>query len=95
MVAKCDKQLVREELQKLRTKGKGMVLNQRMLVAVICKSINRVPSSKWEESFMKVNFHPDHRMPFDEWVKKIDSQLEEGQFFTDGDTSLYCAMPEI
>ena len=55
-----------------------MVLNQMMLVAVICKSINRVPSSKWEESFMKVNLHPDHHMPFDEWLKKIDSQLEGG-----------------
>ena len=66
-----------------------------MLCGIIVRQLSKTPGSKWKESFIKVNLHPDHHETFDKWVKRIDSQLEGEKFFKESDQLLYRAMPAV
>ena len=45
--------------------------------------------SAWINSFIRVNLHPDHRLSFLDWIKKIESQVVAGESFFKRRTSLY------
>jgi len=91
-VAKADKRHVREWLEKIR--HKIGIFNQWTLISTCLVALKSVLPSTWEDSFKKVNLHPDYRVPFDEWLKRIDDQLETGErFFVEREASMFDAMP--
>jgi hypothetical protein len=50
----------------------------------------------WVASFKKVNLHPDHRISFIDWIKKIDEKVEVGEhFFSKRNDSCFEAMPSF
>lgn len=92
-VAKTDKLKIRDIIDSVRSHRKGKLLHQFDLVACCIAGLKKVPGDAWEKSFIKVNLHPDHRVNFDEWVKRIDTTLVTGEKFFVGRRSLYDAMP--
>ena len=93
-VAKADKRLIREAIDK--TRRVVNILNQWILIGITIEAISKVDPKVWENSFVKVNLHPDHRVPFVDWLKRIDSKIETGErFFTKHNSSLYNAMPAL
>ena len=48
----------------------------------------------WEQSFINVNMHPHHRLPFKGWLKKIKEDLDKGAEFEDErEVELYDLLP--
>ena len=90
-VAKNDKAGMRMYLDLIRPHI-GVRLDQWFLIGVAIEALKKIKASAWIESFKKVNLHPVHRLPFDAWLKKIDSALSGGEFFA-ARTSLFDAMP--
>ncbi|KAI2498520.1 hypothetical protein MHU86_15980 [Fragilaria crotonensis] len=90
-VAKNDKAGMRMYLDLIRPHI-GVRLDQWFLIGVAIEALKKIKASAWIESFKKVNLHPVHRVPFDVWLKKIDSTLSGGEFFASR-TSLFDAMP--
>jgi hypothetical protein len=70
----------------------GVRHDQWFLIDVAIEALKKIKASAWIESFKKINLHPVHRVPFDVWLKKIDSTLSGGEFFASR-TSLFDAMP--
>ena len=70
LVAKQDKLLTKTYLGMLRTHLKGNI-DQYLLVAALCHVLKKVSESDaWKTSFIKVNLHLHHRLPFQHWIKK-------------------------
>ena len=69
LVAKQDKLLTKTYLGMLRTHLKGNI-DQYLLVATLCHVLKKVSESDaWKTSFIKVNLHPHHSLPFQDWIK--------------------------
>ncbi len=50
----------------------------------------------WISSFKKDNLHPDYRIPFLDWIKKIDEKVVAGEhFFHKHNNSFFQAMPSF
>jgi hypothetical protein len=95
LVAKADKRILRESLDKARGRISG-IINQKVMIGLVIRSLSQVPSKTWVESFVGVNLHPDRRIPFEEWLKKIDSKIQIGErFFKVRNRSLFDAMPAL
>lgn len=92
-VAKWDKKLVSEGLSDFKTGGGK--LDQLSLCTIVARQISKTPPDAWVKLFIKVNLHPNKKIPFDEWIKKIAGQLEGEHFLKKGDQSFYRAMPAI
>ena len=76
-VAKDDKVMMRDILSLLRTSTsitRGVV-DQYGLVHVALRCVSQFGEA-WETSFRWVNMHPDHRLSFKDWIKKIAPQLQ-------------------
>ena len=82
-VAKEDKRHMRSALAFLRatsTLTKAVVDGwQLVLVGLAC--VRDLKSETWIESFKAVNLHPHHRVPFEDWCKRIAHHLQGGQSF--------------
>jgi hypothetical protein len=66
------------------------------MIGLAIRSLSQVPSKTWVESFVAVNLHPDRRIPFEEWLKEIDSKIQTGErFFKVRNRSLFDAMPAL
>lgn len=95
-VAKEDKRLIRMAIDAVRIHNKSLVLNQQYLIGILLHALQKVRRATWGKSFIKVNLHPDHRIPFVQWLRKIDSHLETGErFFKNDSDGLYEAMPAL
>jgi hypothetical protein len=91
-VAKSDKRRIREFLDLVRLSRP--MIDQSALVVVCVKALQKVSKQMWISSFTKVNLHPDHRISFIEWIKKIDEKIEVGEhFFSKCNNSCFLAMP--
>ena len=63
---------------------------------LIIHALSDVRPETWEKSFKRVNLHPHHRVPFNDWLKRIDEAIQGGErFFCEGQNSLYEAMPAL
>jgi hypothetical protein len=94
LVARLDKKELRCLLDLHRNNSKEQ-LNQYTIVAICLSVFKKIKKEVWIESFKKVNLHPKFRMNFNDWLKKIDSQIMTGEKFFKGRTSLYDAMPTL
>eukprot|EP00957_Ditylum_brightwellii_P194960 14853476-Ditylum_brightwellii.AAC.1 len=48
----------------------------------------------WERSFIKVNLHPHHCLPFDQWIGKIAEKIKTGETYKrTNENHYYGAMP--
>jgi hypothetical protein len=65
LVAKADKRILREYLDKACGRIGG-IINQKVMIGLVIRSLSQVPSKTWVESFAAVNLHPDRRIPFEE-----------------------------
>ena len=92
IVAKKDKQKSTELLDVVRSMRKKVV-NQWDLILICIHAFRKVGPEAWITSFKRVNLHPDHRLPFDEWIKKIESQIKTGEQFFVKRNGLFDAMP--
>jgi hypothetical protein len=92
-VAKDDKTLMRAAINAVAPKL-GINMNQWYLITCAIYAQNRIKKESWIDSFKKVNMHPQTRVPFNDWIKKLDDRgfLSADKFF-EKRTSLYDAMP--
>ena len=95
-VAKKDKRVIEEAICKLKQGCRSLMMNQKIFLGIIIHALKDISPKVWEQSFIGVNLHPDHRIPFDDWVKKIDATLQGGErFFHDNKQSMFDAMPVL
>jgi hypothetical protein len=59
------------------------------------QGLKKVKKEAWIDSFKKVNLHPEHRVAFPDWIKRIDEKLISGERFFKNRSSLYDAMPAL
>ena len=53
-----------------------------------------VSNDVWQNSFIAVNMHPDYRIGFDEWIKKISPAVTSAdKFEEEGDVDLASLLP--
>jgi hypothetical protein len=92
-VAKQDMTLMRQNLERVR-RSLGFCIDQYYLIAIAIDAQKKVPKRSWVESFVKVNMHPKHRVPFYEWIKILDNRglLVSGEKFFEKRTTLYDVM---
>ena len=92
-VAKDDKTHMRAAVDAL-SPALGMKMDQWYLIVIAIHAQNRIKKESWIDSFKKVNMHPHTRVPFNEWIKKLDERgfLSAEKFF-EKRTTLYDAMP--
>jgi hypothetical protein len=96
LVAKADKRILRESPDKAGGRIYG-IINQKVMIGLVIRNfLSQVPSKTWVESFVAVNLHPDGRILFEEWLKKIDSKIQTGErFFKVRNRSLFDAMSAL
>ena len=92
--AKEDKRNIRNLLDSARYTMR-VQLDQWSLISVCIVTLKRSTASAWINSFIRVNLHPDHRLSFWDWIKKIESQIVAGESFFKCRTSLYDILPEF
>ena len=68
--AKEDKRNMRNLLDTTRS-ILGVQLDQWKLISTCIVALKRSTRSAWINSFIRVNLHPDHRLSFVDWIKKI------------------------
>ena len=83
LVAKNDKLEAASSLSLLRKFRfeTGTVIDQWHLIHVVLNALRETKRSTWETSFHACNLHPNTRVPFSEWCKKIESFLQKGGTF--------------
>jgi hypothetical protein len=72
-VAKNDKTGMRMNLDLIRPQI-GVRLDQWHLIIIAIEASKNIKPTAWIDSFKKVNLHPQHRVPFEVWLRKIDSK---------------------
>ena len=92
--AKEDKRNIRALLDASRY-GLKVQLNQFSLISICIVALKHSTPSAWINSFIRVNLHPDHRLSFLDWIKKIESQVVAGESFFKRRTSLYDILPKF
>jgi hypothetical protein len=94
-VAKADKRMMRHNLELVRSKLGGNKLDQWVLIQLAAHAQAQVDRKCWVQSHNNVNTNPKTRIPFNEWIKKLDKKgvLLSGEQFFKTRTSLYDAMP--
>jgi hypothetical protein len=94
-VAKADKKMMRENLAFVRSKLGGNKLDQWVLIQLAAHAQAKVDRDCWVQSHNSVNTNPKTRVPFNEWIKRLDKKgvLLSGEHFFKTRTSLYDAMP--
>jgi len=96
-VAKADKDLMRAALALLRPQL-GMAIDQWYLITVALQAQLSIKEEHWVSSFIKVNLHPDHRVPFDAWLRVLDRRgilTESSERYFEERESFYDAMPAV
>ena len=74
---KQDKAQTRHLLELAQRKVHGQI-NQWHLIMVISTATKNIPAKVWTDSFVAANLHPNNRMTFHEWIKKILSDVKTG-----------------
>ena len=95
-----DQQKAKEDKRNMRslldsTRKFRVQLDQWRLIGVCIVALKRSTRSAWIHSFIRVNLHPDHRLSFADWIKKIESQVVAGESFFKRRTSLYDILPKF
>ena len=75
--------------------GLKVQLDQFSLINICMVALKRSSKGAWINSFIRVNLHPDHRLSFIDWIKKIESQVVAGESFFKCRTSLYDILPKF
>ena len=82
-VAKDDKRSMRDSLAYLReankmTKG---VIDGWALIHVALAAVRELAADSWVYSFNKVNLRPSSRVPFEDWIKRIEHYVQASSIF--------------
>ena len=79
-----------------RRKVNGRI-NQWQLIMVISTAIQNISAKVWTDSFVAINLHHHHRMPFPDWIKKISPDVKTGEtaYFRNHEVSYYDSMPSL
>lgn len=81
-VARAGKKRAAECLDQIRRAHISPIIDQWMLVLVGLAMLRDCNSSRvWENSFIAVNMHPHHRVPFPEWINKIAPFVDAAKKF--------------
>lgn len=81
-VARAGKKRASITLDQLRRSHISPVIDQWMLVLVVLAMLRDCRDSQvWENSFVAVNMHPHHRVPFDDWLLKIAPFVQAAEKF--------------
>ena len=94
MKAKEDKCNILALLDTSRTLYK-IQLDQWRLISVCIVALKHFTKDAWIKSFIRVNLHPDYRLSFVDWIKKIETQIVAGESFFKCRTSLYDILPQF
>merc|ERR1712232_1151962 len=94
MKAKEDKRNIRNLLDTCRSFSKSS-LDQFSLIASCIVALKISTRQAWIDSFKRVNLHPDYRMGFAEWIKKMETQVVAGESFFKRRSSLYDILPQF
>ena len=71
-VARAGKKLAATCLDQIRRAHISPIIDQWMLILVGLAVLRDCATSRvWENSFVAVNMHPQHRLSFDKWIPKI------------------------
>jgi hypothetical protein len=80
-VAVSDKRYMREALALFNQASSSAVMTGWDLIFVGLHAIRHCDPNCWIDSFKKVNLHPDFRVDFGAWCKRIEQFLQPGQSF--------------
>ena len=72
-VAKDDKMHMRAAVDAL-SPALGLKMDQWYLITIAIDAQNQIKKDSWIDLFKKVNMHPQTRVPFVEWSKKLDDR---------------------
>ena len=91
---KADKRAAGQLLELVRERVTNHI-DQWQLCTILCIAIKNLPEKIWEQSFIKVNLHPHHRVSFKEWIMQIDAQVPTGEaaYTHANKESIFDAMP--
>ena len=91
--ARQDKQVTGDLTEIAR--GRVSCMDQWALLGVLVVGIKNMDGRHWENSFKKVNQHPDHRVSFDCWLDRIKEHITTGElnYFRTNEDYYYDAMP--
>ncbi len=92
-MAKEDKKVIRDLLNLLQSHQKLAIIKQETIIAVRIDALRKVKPDAWVESFKKVNQHPHFRVDFEQWCKRIESELATGERFFVNRVGLFDTMP--
>ena len=94
-VAKKDKTHMKNSLNLVRRKFGNMRIDQWILIAIAIEAQLQVTANDWITSHKRVNTQPSTRVPFLDFIKKLDERgiLLSGEKFFEKRTSLMDAMP--
>jgi len=70
-------------------------LDQWDLITICAIAISRSKADTWISSFKRVNLHPDYRLNFEDWLKRIGSKIVAGEKFFKGRHTLYDMLPQF
>jgi hypothetical protein len=95
-VAKADKANMRKNLELVRSRLGGSQMDQWVLIKLAANAQSKVSRDTWIGSHNNVNTNPKTRLPFADWLKKLDSKgiLLSGEHFFQR-KNLYDAMPAV
>ena len=72
------------------------VIDQFKLITSMVQALKNGDPQDWVRSFMSVNMHPKHRLPFEDWLRKIATciQTSDAAFKKEvGSMTIFDAMP--
>ena len=70
------------------------MISQVELVLIINEALNNVnETTAWKKSFTCVNMCPSKRLPFSQWMRKIEVSVKVADRFFTNRTGLFNAMP--
>jgi hypothetical protein len=87
--------MMRENLAFVRSKLGGNKLDHWVLIQLAAHAQAKVDRDCWVQSHNSVNTNPKTRVPFNEWIKRLDRKgvLLSGEQFFKTMSSLYVAIP--
>jgi hypothetical protein len=92
--AKADKRSIKDLQDMMRVHSKE-AFNQYSLIMICIQAFKKAQPKSLIDSFKKVNMHPEFRVSAMDWIKRIDDQIQTGERFFKGRSSLYDAMPQM
>ena len=71
----------------------AQMVSQFELIFIANSAMNKVRAKDWQQSFKRVNLRPSRRVPFKEYITKVQSVVAAGDFYFHERHGMFDSMP--